>query len=190
MIINKIKRQATEVEDQLEMLPTPPSDNQVLMVDRLLTSFDRELSENMSGINGKNKFPSELKSMMETLTRELANTRPQILFLPTLDDEVKNLERCRKPETLKKTVLSQGNTSRRQQREEGAPTPLSIRRSGGGPDAVQTPAKRPLQETPETSQLHPTKMRAIGRYICSGSLETIADIYMTGDYSGAQIHAS
>jgi hypothetical protein len=165
LIINKIKRQTAEVEEQLEMLPAPPSDNQVLMVDRLLTSFDRELSENLSGINGKNKFPSELKSMMENLARELANTRPQILFLPTLDDEVKNLERCRKPETLLKTALSQGNTARRQQREEGAPTPLSIRRSGGGPDAVQTPAKRPLQETPETSQPNPPKMRSICRYV-------------------------
>jgi hypothetical protein len=135
-IIATIDRQAIEVDEALATLPAPPSENQVLIVDRLLTSFEGKMRQRLSGTPGENEFRCALGRLLESFDGSLKRTRPQLLVIQSAKEEENELKKWR---TGQNPIRLQGVSE--DARRDGTPTPLPR----GDRGAQATPTRRPLQ---------------------------------------------
>lgn len=90
-ILDNINFQRMDVEDKLAGLPAPPSDNQVRIVDRLLSDFNNEIVQKLSGAPGMNSFTQELRAKAENLLIALGHIKPRLLCLGSTTKEDKEL---------------------------------------------------------------------------------------------------
>ncbi|KAA8909675.1 P-loop containing nucleoside triphosphate hydrolase protein [Sphaerosporella brunnea] len=145
-IIATIDAQAFEVDASLATLPAPPSENQVVIVDRLITSFEMKMRQKLSGARGENGFRRELRNLIELFDTSLKRTRPQLVVIQTAREEEQELKRLRSGHAPNRHQGMFEDT----QREETptpcnaitAPSPLSPRE--GSASHQGTPRKRPL----------------------------------------------
>jgi hypothetical protein len=132
------------VNEALAKLPAPPSENQVVIVDRLLTSFETKMRRRLSGARGENDFKRELRNLIDRFDQSLKRTRPQLLVIPSAKEE--EME-------LKMWKSGQGDQLRRQgmsfddSRREETPTPCNAITAPspltGDSELRATPRKRP-----------------------------------------------
>jgi hypothetical protein len=137
-IIATIDRQAIEVNEALATLPAPPSENQVLIVDRLLTSFEAKMRQKLSGMRGDTDFNRALRDLLDSFDGALKRTRPQILVIPSAREEEIELKKWRAGQT---PIRRQGISD--EVRRDGTPTPVPR----GDRGTQVTPTRRPLQGT-------------------------------------------
>jgi len=166
LIIETIEVQAEEINNALAGLPAPPSENQVIIVERLLTAFDNELRQHLSGAPGKNRFQQELVNIVEEFSAALERTRPQML---TMSESAENEELSVWRNQLKKRPQGLGGwfDERQPMGRDETPTPSFGLIEEGDEDIIvqmqspiTTPSrKRPHPEVAPGSSQRRTKLR-------------------------------
>ncbi|PWW77924.1 P-loop containing nucleoside triphosphate hydrolase protein [Tuber magnatum] len=86
-IIESIRGQASEVQEELAALPPPPTDNQTLIVHNLVTQFDTFVGGHLLGGPGQNEFQQELRRLAEDFQRRLKALRPTPVYFQTIEQE-------------------------------------------------------------------------------------------------------
>lgn len=86
-IIDSIRRQHSEVREELAALPPPPTDNQVFIVHNLIRDFDTMLSSHLIGGPGHNEFQRELRRTADNFQRNLRSIRPTLKLFETSAEE-------------------------------------------------------------------------------------------------------
>jgi hypothetical protein len=159
-IIETIESQAQEINEALASLPAPPSENQVVIVERLLTAFDNEMRQHLSGAPGKNRFQQELVNFVEEFSAKLERTRPQMLTLPSESAENDELRAWR--DKLKKRPQRFGGTWFDEHQtmpvvRDDTPTPsFGLMEEGNEDIQMQSPITTPSRKRPHPAEATPS----------------------------------
>ncbi|KAF8246742.1 hypothetical protein K440DRAFT_601938 [Wilcoxina mikolae CBS 423.85] len=159
-IIETIESQAQEINEALAGLPAPPSENQVVIVERLLTAFDNEMRQHLSGAPGKNRFQQELVNFVEEFSAKLERTRPQMLPLPSESAENDELRVWR--DKLKKRPQGLGGAWFDEHQpmpmvRDDTPTPsFGLMEEGNEDIQMQSPITTPSRKRPHPGEVTPS----------------------------------
>lgn len=134
-----------EVGEALAGLPAPPSENQVVIVDRLIADFDNEMSKQLTSAG----FQGDLLTILGAYSKTLKETRPQIKFHLTRAAEKEELEawRAQAQRTRADGSWFDERAPPPAAARDDTPTPGYVQGEGGLPEDVRT-LQRAVPSTP------------------------------------------
>lgn len=134
-----------EVDEALAGLPAPPSENQVVIVDRLIADFDNEMSKQLTSAG----FQGDLLTILGAFSKTLKETRPQIKFHLTRAAEKEELEawRAQAQRTRADGSWFDERAPPPAAARDDTPTPGYVQGEGGVPEDVRT-LQRAVPSTP------------------------------------------
>lgn len=102
-IIDSIRKQHSEVKEELAALPPPPTDNQTFLVHNLIRDFDTTLSCRLRGEYGHNDFQQALRRSAEDFQRSLKSIRPAMKVFENLAEENAAAAKLESPRKIRQT---------------------------------------------------------------------------------------